>query len=162
MKGKNKILSPHKIVPNLISALSAWIYNFESDDTILRKEKELILDTSKCLKELNDSMEQLRQLDKDQIEDCRKSALKVLLDNGEEDESDLYKFIEKSCGEMIAWTLADFTETVDPEGDVDENDELYSGIFENSTKLKDLIFNINKKNEARRAAIDENSGKLSG
>ena len=157
MKEKKKILSPHKIVPNLISALSAWIYNFESDDTVLPEYKELILNSSKCLKELHNSMKQLRQLDKDQTDDYLKFVFKNLIDNGEEDESDLYEFIEKSCGEMIAWSLADSTEMVDSEGDVNEDDELYSGIFENSTKLKELISNINKRNEERREACDKNS-----
>ena len=161
MKEKKKILSPHKIVPNLISALLAWTYNFELDDTILLRDKELILNLTKCLKELHDSLEQLRQLDKNWTDEYLKFVLKAPIDDGEEDESDVYELIEKSCGEMIAWSLADSTEIVDSEGDVNEDDELYSGIFENSTKMKELISNINKRNEERREAFTKHSQKLS-
>lgn len=161
MKEKKKILSPHKIVPNLISALLAWTYNFELDDTIFLGDKELILNSTKCLQELHDSMKQLRQLDKDQTEEYLKFVLKNLIDDGEEDESDVYEFIEKSCGEMIAWSLADPTEIVDSEGDVNEDDELYLGIFKNSTKMKELISNINKNNEERRETFNKHSQKSS-
>lgn len=157
MKEKKKILSPHKIVPNLISALSAWIYNCDTDDTVLPEHKELIFNSSKSLEELQNSMTQLRQLNKDQTDDYLKFVLKNLIDGGEEDESNVYEFIEKSCGEMIAWSLADSTETVDSEGDVDEDDELYSGIFNNSTKLKELISDIKKRNEERREVLDKHS-----
>lgn len=161
MKERKKILSPHKIVPNLISALLAWTYNFELDDTILLGDKELILNSTKCLKELDESLKQLRQLDKNQTDEYLKFVLKNLIDDGEEDESDVYELIEKSCGEIIAWSLADSTEIVDSEGDVNEDDELYSGIFNNSTKIKELISNINKRNEERREALNQYSQKQS-
>ena len=106
-------------------------------------------------------MKQLRQLDKDQTDEYLKFVLKNLIDDGEEDESDVYELIEKSCGEIIAWSLADSTEIVDSEGDVNEDDELYSGIFNNSTKIKELISNINKRNEERREAFNKYSQKLS-
>lgn len=102
-------------------------------------------------------MNQLRQLNKDQKDDYLKFVLKNLIDDGEEDESNVYEYIEKSCGEMIAWSLADSTETVDSEGDVDEDDELYSGIFNNSTELKELISDIKKRNEEKREVLDKHS-----
>ena len=102
-------------------------------------------------------MKQVRQLDKDQTDEDLKFVLKTLIDDGEEDESDIYECIGKKNGEMIAWSLANSTEIVDSEGDVNEDDELFSGIFKNSIKMKELIFNINKKSEERREAFNQHS-----
>lgn len=146
--------APHNIIPNLVLALSAWAHKFEADCDVLTTHKTLILGFLEGLQEMNSSMEQLRHLHETQTDDHQKFVMAEAVDCGEEHESRVYEFIENCCGEMMAWNLADSTEVVDAEGDVDEDDELYAGILECPTELQELSIGINNGNEERKEIID--------
>lgn len=149
--------APHKIIPNLVLALSAWAHKFEGDIDVLKTHKTLILGFLEGLQEMNKSMIRLRQLHEAQTDDHLKFVMAEAVDCGEEHESRVYEFIESCCGEMMAWNLADPTEAVDAEGDVDEDDELYAGILEYPTELKELSVGIKNGNEERKKIIDRYS-----
>lgn len=145
--------APHRIIPNLIFALSAWAHNFELDSEVLTTHKTLILGFLEGLHEMNNSMKQIRHLYETQTDDHLKFVMAEAIDCGEEHESRVYDFIEECCGEMIAWNLADCTEVVDAEGDVDEDDELYAGILEFPTELQELSLSIKNGNAERKEII---------
>lgn len=149
--------TPHKIIPNLILALSAWTYKFESDNFILMGDKQHILEFAESLQELNNLMKQLNQLYEAQTEDFLKFVLKESVTISENDESKVHRFIERSCGEMVAWNLADSTEVIDAQGDVEEEDDLYLGIFNNSTELKELSSGIKERNQERKGVLERYS-----
>lgn len=149
--------APHKIIPNLVLALSAWAHKFEEDNDVLKTHKTLILGFLEGLQEMNESMKCLRQLHETQTDDHLKFVMAEAVDCGEEHESRIYEFIEDCCGEMMAWNLADPTEAVDADGDVDEYDELYAGILEYPSELKELSVGIKNGNEERKEIIDRYS-----
>lgn len=149
--------APHKIIPNLVLALSAWAHKFEGDLEVLKTHKTLIIGFLEGLQEMNNSMKLLRHLHETQTDDHLKFVIAEAADCGEGHESRVYEFIENCCGEMMAWNLADPTEAVDPEGDVDEDDELYAGILEYRTELKELSVGIKNGNDARKEIIDRYS-----
>lgn len=148
---------PHRIIPNLVLALSAWVHTFEGDSRILTKDKTLMLCFLEGLQEMNNSMKQLRHLHETQTDDHLKFVIAEAIDCGEEHESRVYEFIENCCGEMIAWSLADTTEAIDPEEDVDEDDELYEGILDYPTELEELTIGIKNGNEERKEIIGRHS-----
>lgn len=149
--------SPHKIIPNLVLALSAWVHKFEADPDVLTTHKTLILGFLEGLQEMSNSMKQIRHLYETQIDDHPKFVMAEAVDCGQEHESRVYEFIENCCGEMMAWNLADSTEAVDAEGDVDEDDELYESILDNPTELKELTVGIQNGNQERKEIIDKYS-----
>lgn len=172
----------HQIILNLIVALSAWAQKFEEDVDVLKTHKTQILGLLESLQEMNESMNRLRQLllqllhnnnnnndesnnnqtnttttttnNDDDHHHLQKFMIDEAVDGGEEHESRIYEFIENCCGEMMAWNLADPTEEpIDPD-DIDEDDELYVGILEYPTELKELILGINNGNQERKEIID--------
>lgn len=149
--------APHRIIPNLVFALSAWAHKFEGNSEVLTRHKTLILSFLESLQEMNKSMKQLRHLHETQTDDHLKFVIAEAVDCGEEHESRVYEFIENCCGEMIAWNLADSTEVVDPEGDVDEDDELYAGILDYPTELGELSVGIKNGNQERKEIIGRHS-----
>lgn len=149
--------TPHKILPNLILALSAWRYNFESDETIFTAHKNLILDLLETLQELDNLMKQLSHLHENTTDNYVKYSVADAITTAEDHESKVYGFISESCGEMIAWKLADPSEVFDEEEDVEEDDDLYAGIFDHSIGSTELCSDIKNGNEQRRSILDEHS-----